>query len=120
MCYFEQVDEIIRTDSTCSIWPLPARAEVPDALEPVLDPVLDPVLFVAPLPDEPVPVALVAPPSMPLISTCSFTCDDRSDSWPSSMYVSPIALRVLELLEPVVPVAPVEPVAEPAEASRRM
>jgi hypothetical protein len=116
VCYFEQVDEIIRTDSTCSIWPLPARADVPDALEPVLDP----VLFVAPLPDEPVPVALVAPPSMPLISTCSFTCDDRSDSCPSSMYVSPIALLALELLEPVVPVAPVEPVAEPADASRRM
>lgn len=71
----EQVDEIIRTDSTCSIWALPARAVALELLgdelvDPLaVDPVVEPVVFDEPLPVDPVLVALMPPPIVPLIST---------------------------------------------------
>lgn len=49
--------------------------------------------------------------TVPLTSTCSFTCDESSDSCPSSMYSAD---------EPDVPVARLDPVAEDGEDSFRM
>jgi hypothetical protein len=84
-----QLDAIIRTESTFNVW------------------LLDVALALA----EPLVALALGLATVPFTSTCSFTCDESSDSCPSSMYSA---------AEPVVPVALDEPAAEAGADSFRM
>jgi hypothetical protein len=109
--YFEeQVDEIIRTESTSRRCALDIELDIEP--EPVaVPPAVVPPAVVLPVAVPPAVVPPVVPDvllelldtSLPLISTSWFTCFDRSLDLPSSMYVVP--LDDIDELEPL-PVVP--------------